>query len=483
MAQLDQRQDVGSSVSRARAGLSSRCAEPRDGVRIVGAIEQRTLVEHARVGAEAARSIDVCRAPEHLVPLSCADRDRFELLEVGTRVGEPSVDEPPCRAFPTELGEPRRSRDRGVEPGERIGRIGRELGGARICERGDGGGRIALAFAEQRRDRAGDVTALDEEVAEELPEVRRAIRRAERGDGGLGPSAGVRIELGDAPPDLGVPRRPLERGEIVMASAIEIVREARVVPGARQERSFVRECRYLRRLRRGSPARERDEEHTVALSRAGEHDVVAAGRADAGVRQERSRETCCCAWDREACALSLGCITEQRRHRTQGERRCRPGEVRPSRGVDDEGELRCRDEGHLERERARRAPVLLAGRARVRREERDRRAELARRDRDRARPGPEQPSQERLGPARCPSRVDLEANTVELTAAVPEAGDPAGHVEGKADVREPNDELDHIEARERRRPRELDPEAVPSDRETERDGASPGPRDLRGRHP
>ena len=76
-------------------------------------------------------------------------------------------------------------------------------------------GRVALAFAKERGDRAAHVARLDQQIAEELSLIRRAGDRTERGDRGLGASADVRVDLGDAPADLGVPWRPLEGGEIV----------------------------------------------------------------------------------------------------------------------------------------------------------------------------------------------------------------------------------------------------------------------------
>ena len=176
--------------------------------------------------------MDVGCAPEHLVTLPCAARDRFELLEIGASIGEPSLREASGRALPAQLREARCAGDRRVEPRERVYGIVGERRRARMAERRDCARRIALAFTQERSDRAGDIACLEEEIAEELPEIRRSIRRAKRCDCGLGPAARVRVDLGDAPADLGMARRPLERGEVVTASAVEVVAEACVVGGA-----------------------------------------------------------------------------------------------------------------------------------------------------------------------------------------------------------------------------------------------------------
>src|SRR5690606_23581797 len=140
-------------------------------------------------------------------------------------------------------------------------------------------------------------------------------------------------------------------------------------------------------------------------------------------------------------SLAFRHVAEEPRGGADGERGRGAGQVRAARRVRHDGELRVGDERELERERARWAAAIGG-------EDRDGRAERARGDRDRARPCAEEAAQPRLGPARGASRVELDRDALELAAAVPELRDAAGDVEREADLREPHDELDDVEALE-----------------------------------
>jgi hypothetical protein len=136
--------------------------------------------------------------------------------------------------------------------------------------------------------------------------------------------------------------------------------------------------------------------------------------------------------------------------------------------VHDERDLVVRgDDGDLERERGDLRVRGRAGRARACMQ-RDRRAERAGCGDDRAGTGREETAKVRLGPARDATRIELHRDALELSALVPELRDAAADVEREFDVREPDDELHDVEALEARGARELDPETVLADRETER---------------
>lgn len=413
--------------------------------------------------------------------------ERLELLEIHARVGEAAGAEAAPRALPAQLGDAGRARDRRVEPGERVVRIARELGGARVRERRDDVRRLALARAQERGDRAGAITCFIHQITREEPEVYGRRDLAQRGARGLGAASDGAIDLGDPPRDLGVTRRALERREIELARAIEITGHARVVGLAREERGLGGERRIVGHARgraragtrgRGSAAlgaraREGDEEHAVALSRAHHAHVGRGGGAYAGLGQERPRQPARRVGEDEARALAARAVTDQRLHRADGEHRRRLDEVGAARAVDDERDLVVRrDDGDVERERrqprVRRRAARLAARV-----DRDGRAEGARRGDHRARARGEEAAQARLGPPRDPPSVELDRDALELAALVPELRDAAADVERELHVGEAHDELDDVEALDGRRAGELDPEPVLADGEAKRgDGAA-----------
>ena len=464
-----------------------RRAEAGKRLRIVGTIEECALVEERCIGAEASRAVRVSGATENVVPIPRALRERFELLEIGPGIAEAPGGQTSSRALPAQLGEARGPGDRGVEPGECIVGIDRELGGPRIGERSDDVRGISLAGAQQRGDCARAVSGLVHQVASEQTEMHGRRHLAQRRARGLGATTDDGIDLGDAPRDLGMPRRALERREIELTREIEIARHARVV-GVARERGGLDGERYLvwhlgdrarggtvaPRLVRGGAsagcrrcAHERDEQHAVGLARAPHAHAVGARRPHARFRQETARETARGIRDHEARTLAPRSIADERRERADGERGGGLDEVRAASSMHHQHELSMRRHGSdFERQRRERAGALRGsrdGRCVAPRVERDRRAERARLDDHRAGPGREEAAQPRLGPARDTPRVELDSYALELAALVAKFGDAAAHVEREFHVRQANHQLDDVQALHGRRTGKLDPEAVLAD--------------------
>ena len=148
------------------------------------------------------------------MPRAGAVGQGLELLRVREGVAEPPQRKAAREAPPSQRSQRRRARDGAVEEGERLERVGRQLGRHGPGQRGERRHRLGVRSRAQRGHGAGHVPRGGGELAGEKPEVDRTGRVFQRASGRVDATADDAIEIGDARAELRVPGGALERVQI-----------------------------------------------------------------------------------------------------------------------------------------------------------------------------------------------------------------------------------------------------------------------------